>query len=199
MAEPDAVELRADVLSPLAREVALMNPGQAYTSLVPTGPGHGPARDKLSGVTAPQLLSSLPASLDDARAMLSGLWLLHDFLDESHTLSQKIQTPTGSFWHAIMHRREGDFSNSKYWYARCESHPVHSAMASRAAALVDPLPADKALLRLCRGGWDPDALVDLVSAVYDQPDDPRHALCIRLQQAEWKLLFDHCTRAAAGR
>src|SRR5687768_10504407 len=55
---------------------------------------------------------------DMARACLAGLWLYHDFLDESHTLSQCIDTPSGSYWHAIMHRREGDFANSKYWFRR---------------------------------------------------------------------------------
>jgi hypothetical protein len=33
-------------------------------------------------------------------------------------------TDSLSFWHAIMHRREGDFWNSKYWYARCRNHPA---------------------------------------------------------------------------
>src|SRR6185295_3279275 len=46
----------------------------------------------------------------------AGLWLLQDFLDESHAISQDIDTREGSFWHAIMHRREPDASNSKYWW-----------------------------------------------------------------------------------
>src|SRR5947209_20388135 len=49
-----------------------------------------------------------------ARACLAGLWLLHDFLDESHEISQEISTPFGSYWHGIMHRRELDFANAKY-------------------------------------------------------------------------------------
>ena len=51
-----------------------------------------------------------------AACCLAGVWLLHDYLDESHTISQRIDTPSGSFWHGIMHRREGDFSNAKYWF-----------------------------------------------------------------------------------
>ena len=50
-----------------------------------------------------------------AQCCHAGLWLLHNFLDESHTISQGIHTPEGSFWHAIMHRREPDPMNSKYW------------------------------------------------------------------------------------
>ena len=58
------------------------------------------------------------ADRDMARACLCGLWLAHNYLDESHRISQEIENPTGSFWHAIMHRREGDYSNSKYWFRR---------------------------------------------------------------------------------
>src|SRR6476660_8919231 len=48
------------------------------------------------------------ADQDAARCCLSALWLWHDFLDESHTISQEVHTIDGSYWHGIMHRREPD-------------------------------------------------------------------------------------------
>ena len=39
-------------------------------------------------------------------------------------MSQGIDTPAGSFWHAIMHRREGAFGNSKCWWRRPGPHPA---------------------------------------------------------------------------
>ena len=48
-----------------------------------------------------------------ASACLAGLWLYHDYLDESHAVSQSIHTPAGSYWHGLMHRREPDFANPK--------------------------------------------------------------------------------------
>jgi len=47
-------------------------------------------------------------------------------LTESHTISQggRGARRTATFWHAIMHRREPDAANSKYWWRRVGAHPV---------------------------------------------------------------------------
>jgi hypothetical protein len=74
-----------------------------------------------------------------------------------------------------------------------------SVLHAQAAALINPLPADKLLLRLSLGEWDPAALVDLVEVVHCEPQDPRRDLAVALQRLEWQVLFDHCTRLAAGR
>ena len=55
------------------------------------------------------------------------LWL-YGFLDESHSIAQGIDSPEGSYWHALMHRSEGDFSNSKYWYRRVGRHAIFPAL-----------------------------------------------------------------------
>jgi hypothetical protein len=98
-----------------------------------------------------------------------------------------------------MHRREGDFSNSKYWYAKCENHPVLPTLASQANDVINPYPADVSILKLSHNGWDSDAFVDLVERVHDKPNDPRRKLAVALQQLEWRLLFDYCTRIASGK
>lgn len=61
--------------------------------------------------------------------IIAGLWLLAGELDRSHTISQSIEAPEGSFLHGIMHRREGDFSNAKYWFRRSGVHEVHHLLA----------------------------------------------------------------------
>src|SRR4029079_11488334 len=68
-------------------------------------------------------------------ACRAGLWLAFDFLDESHAISQDLETAGGSFWHAIMHRREPDASNSKYWWRRVGEHPVFASLTEAAARL----------------------------------------------------------------
>ena len=70
-----------------------------------------------------------------ADACRAGLWLYHDFLDRSHEISQELDTPTGSYWHAILHRREPDYANAKYWFHRVGSHPVFEPLAQAARSL----------------------------------------------------------------
>jgi hypothetical protein len=113
-----------------------------------------------------------------ALCCVSGVWLLHDFLDESHTISQSIETPSGSYWHAIMHRREGDFSNAKYWLRRVGRHPVIEQLGERAG-----------------GTHDPFAFVDMCQAAVRGKGDLRDS-CLDIQEAEWELLFDFCYREA---
>ena len=187
-----------DILSSPARDTLRLHAAGAYCALVPDREGPPDARRLLESLQADQLLNRFTSSREDGRAMLAGLWLWHDFLPESHAISQQIDTPSGAYWHAIMHRREGDFSNSKYWLARCANLPIFASLAIRADDVIRPYPADKSIFRITANGWNPAALVDLAEAVHARPADPRHALAVALQQLEWRILFDHCTRAAAG-
>jgi hypothetical protein len=187
-----------DALSPAVHEILALGGPDAYTQLVVHGDGNRDAAERLRTLTPEQVLMRPVISLSDARAILSGLWLWHDWLDSSHTISQELHTSTGSFWHAIMHRREGDFSNAKYWYDRCAKHPVLPVILAQVQPIVGPLPADKTILKLTLHGWNPHAFVDLVEQVDGHPDHPLHRLAVSLQQLEWRLLFDHTLRAATG-
>ena len=199
MAQQDIRSTYTDDLSEFSREVLKLSLAEAYKKLVVRGDGTAEAQLKLSQASARDMISGTIQNQSDAEAMLAGLWLWHDWLDESHRISQSISSATGSFWHAIMHRREGDFSNSQYWYARCQNHPVMQSLAQHAGQILHAMPADKQLLRLVGNGWNANAFVDLVSAVEGDERNPKHAAAVSLQQMEWRLLFDHCTRSAAGK
>jgi len=132
-----------------------------------------------------------------AAACLSALWLRFGFLDESHRLSQGIATVEGSFWHAIMHRREGDYANAKYWFRRVGEHPVFASLKDAAAdvALMGDGPAARVVA--AQAAWDPFVFVDLCEIVVaaGKPDD---LLWCQIQRLEWEILFDHCWLAATG-
>lgn len=105
-------------------------------------------------------------------ALQAGLWLYVDDLARSHALSQDIPDATGSAWHGIMHRREGDFSNSHYWFRKTGSHPALAGL----------------------GGYEPHAFIDAVAGA--QPADP--AELVALQRREWAALFAWCAGQATG-
>ena len=178
-----------DARSPLTIRILNADP-HAYEKLVVEEGAPALAHELLDGVQANQLLSDPGTPPAKARAMLAGLWLWHDALDESHTISQGLHDATGSFWHAIMHRREGDFSNSKYWYTRAAGHPALAALAMQAGPILANEPADKLLLRIVNRGFEADALVDLIEELHDNPQDPRRHVAVALQQLEWRVLFN---------
>ncbi len=163
------------------------------------GPPNEAARKRLQALTVETGVGPRGlADRDMARACLAGLWLYHDFGDEAHAIAQEIHTFTGSFWHGIYHRREPDAWNSKYWFGRVRRHPVFEALRAAADAEAQAAGAADTLRRaLGHTGWNPSGFVDLCQAALGG-EPALEALCRRIQQREWELLFDHCYRCALG-
>ncbi|MBY0523944.1 MAG: hypothetical protein K2R98_11130 [Gemmataceae bacterium] len=170
----------------------------AEDRLADLGPGRPNVgvRGKLAALTAEQLVApGAMHSQDFAAACLAGLWLYHDFLDESHKISQDIDTSTGSFWHGILHRREPDYSNAKYWFRRVGQHPVFPAIHKAAAELARADPQAPRFLSH-QTAWDPFEFVDYCEQCAKGHGDA--LLARRVQQREWEILFDYCYRQASG-
>ena len=110
-------------------------------------------------------LSRRIAAADLPAALASALLLWNDDLDASHTLSQALPDAFGSWLHGTMHRREGDFPNSKYWFRRVGTHPGFVQMARRAGSvLAEAGGTPKSGLAALAERWDPFAFVDLCAA-----------------------------------
>jgi hypothetical protein len=81
-------------------------------------------------------------ALEAPEAVKAGLHLLNDDLERAHEIAQAHEgDKTCDYWHAIVHRREGDFDNAKYWLHRVGRHPVltrvHDGGPSAALLFVD--------------------------------------------------------------
>jgi len=146
--------------------------------LAPLGPGTPNEAMR----PALEALTDLPAT---CRA---GLWLAFDFLDESHRISQDVSSREGSYWHGILHRREPDYSNAKYWFRQVGEHPIHPALRE---AVIQLATGRMWPTLLSHPTWDAAGFVDLCEKQAD-PEAIPHRLCRQIQRAEWELLFAWC-------
>lgn len=133
------------------------------------------------------------AAADLPPAAASALLLWNDDLDASHTLSQALPDRFGSWLHGTMHRREGDFPNSKYWFRRVGTHPGFAQMARRAGSVLAAAGAKpESRLAALTERWDPFAFVDLCAAATSR--GPASAAVLEsLQAAELELLAELAT------
>lgn len=134
----------------------------------PTMPLNNAGTVKETSRALQEYMKGKPA-LSDHR--LAGLWLLAGDLERSHTVSQRMESADGSYWHGIMHRREGDYFNAKYWMRRTSGHPVTDELKRRAPEYVDAM-----------------SFVDYVEKAMTK-DPTLSDTARRIQWLEWQLLF----------
>ena len=136
----------------------------------------------------------LPDSFDrfspDFTAIRAGLYQWYDALEISHEYSQDAQhsgkNNAADYWHAIMHRREPDDSNAKYWYRHVGTHPIFPELARWSNQIND---------QGNRGTtWDPFAFVDFCSGSRKGSNDSQIAL--RIQAVEMVLLMQQTMQDA---
>jgi hypothetical protein len=118
-------------------------------------------------------------------AVLAGLYLYFSCRDEAHGVAQNIDTPEGSYWHAMVHRQEPDAGNSAYWFGQAGRHPVFPVLRARAAEIGIEF----------GDVWAPLAFIDYCEAARTRPGSPEERKALLVQRAEWQLLFDWCARA----
>jgi hypothetical protein len=108
-----------------------------------------------------------------------------DALDAAHRVFQDDPSDLGSYWHGVMHRREGDFDNARYWFRRAGRLPVFDKM-HEAAVHVSATMAKQIT-------WD----AYLLTGMCEQAkfgDTATVAECVRLQRVEFEQLFAYCWR-----
>lgn len=171
----------------------------------PLGPGtpHAAAREALAAIDVDALAAGRRVvDREMAQGAVAGLWLRHNYLDESHEISQGLSDRAGAYWHGMMHRREPDPGNAKYWFRRVGRHAIFAELATVAAALAggDPQAAKRDFAGkylLAGDAWDAMAWIDLCDAARRQVNGCE-SLCEAIQAEEWRLLFEHSCRQAFG-
>lgn len=114
----------------------------------------------------------------------SALLLWHDHLEASHTISQSINTDNGSFLHSLVHRREPDYPNAKYWLNQTGQHKAYPEITKRSRKILKDTPS----LNLIISEWNPYEMVDCVQQSKVNTDE--YKALQELQRVEMEVFLE---------
>lgn len=189
--------------SAIAEIIETLEAGNPLPALVPQQEWNAELTKSLQALSTTALFEGQELkNTTFAEAIKSGLLLWNDALDASHTISQGLGNQTGSYWHGMMHRREPDYSNAKYWFGRVGTHPIFPALRERAISLLKetPNPSDT-LARIAQAietqvHWDAYQFIDWCQAAEGNMDADVTRFLRQVQAEEIKLLLAYSYRNA---
>ncbi|MDB4868810.1 MAG: hypothetical protein JWR03_3143 [Cohnella sp.] len=169
-------------------------------ALTPERLWHPGVEGQIAAISVIELAGGQPDGIRSAQAWKAALYLWNDSLNAAHDLVQDLETPTGSMLHGILHRREGDYSNAKYWFHRTGDHPAFHGLQLRVSERLqelhrtEGLPEDQAgeALRTIagQGAWNPYLYTDAVEIVEKRIGDERaRAILEMVQQLELEAIL----------
>ncbi len=170
-----------------------MNPAieKLLATATPADLGPGPRSGLRSEADVRQAVGALKVTGPRADALLALLLLWHDHHEPSHEIAQAIENADGSYVHAILHRREPDYWNSKYWFRRVGAHPAFAELGRRVGELLESRQERALGSKLAPGGhWDAMSFVDACEAAAKGSGE-RIALLKEVQRIEFATLAKH--------
>lgn len=180
----------------IAEVINKLEIGNPVPTLVPKNAWNNDLTNTLEGLSLGDLFQGHEVKDDTyGQAIKSGLLLWNDALDESHEISQTLANETGSYWHGLMHRREPDYSNSKYWFGRVGDHPIFPSLRDRALSLSKEIenPSDSLSQVIhtieSEDNWNSFQFVDWCESAENDPTSDSTAFLKQIQAEEIKLLL----------
>jgi hypothetical protein len=155
--------------------LALLGPEPFLETLCPEAPPSASRVLRIQSATPSALAGSPSVRSSGPLALVrGGLLYAVDALDAAHALFQDDESPLASYWHGMMHRREGDFANAQYWFR-----------------LASPILAPLDLL-----DFHPETFTRRCAAARSRPDFRELPALLEAQRYEWETLLQFSLQAA---
>lgn len=162
-------------------------------TLVPLG--RASTCDEEARALAQRSPATLFAGVRSPGGALAGLLLIAGCWAEAHDVASELDTPEGSYWHALIHRIEPDTWNSNYWFQRVGQHLLFPTVLERARAL-----AERPGLSAIRPGrqWDFKQFNELCEEARTSKDPSFAKAVEEIHSLEVHLLWDWCLTVGGG-
>jgi len=141
-------------------------------------------------------------------ALQAAFLIYNDSLSKGHDVLQDPiiydRNETGDYWHALMHRKEGDYNNAKHWFP--STHPIHEELNSRVKEYLQTQSVQNEELKDSlatlseQSAWNPSFFVNIVEKYVKKGlDEETSTILNNIQRIELELLLDYTCEKALGR
>lgn len=131
-------------------------------------------------------LTANPELAERACLIRSLMLYANDALSESHRLIQDVPGDLAAYLHGMIHRREEDFENARYWFSRAGELPFFGELQRQSAQISEDMAKQL--------NWDPYLFATLCERSKYGSRTPVKTL-VGLQKAEFTTLLDYLYRA----
>ena len=140
---------------------------------------------------APKLNNQSMAAL-----CLAGLQMANDCIWEAHELVQDMDEMEAYYWHAFMHRQEGDYPNGAYWFRLVGASDLYPQVLLKSQDFLKTISPVKELSEIATwSSWDALAINEIYRRASRRNDELQEQLH-QLRCIEWSILFIRCLELA---
>ena len=121
----------------------------------------------------------------------AALLLWHDQFEAAHEIVQDMENPDAALLHGILHRRELDFSNARYWFHRVGAHQSFDCVVGKVKVVLLTSVADIVAMQIVpQDKWHPLPFVDVLET-HGRRNEPSVDMLLRqIQRAEIQCFLE---------